>query len=286
MKNVYQITFVILSAFITASCTNNTSRLIPTLNVQKHPPSELWTMSVDVEHGGSHSLELQHNSPKKIFSEIQSRQVMHMIALSSGLTQEELNKIAIVFDSEYLWIDLYSIGSNKSTIDRLYGTIKLYVGERSEGHTKEFLAAVMSNKKTPESIDDSDLKNLLKIHPHLPPTWLKKVDEKMVELIRGKVRQVNFVAIDGDIAWCYPILYNPDGTFKECFWDSGRYDAKEFDPKYKSIIEEVNQRVSDEMEREKIFGIHSFWERKKEYLKKQGIDWKSQSELNPYSSYD
>ena len=68
-----------------------------------------------------------------------------------------------------------------------------------------------------------------------------------------------------------------------------KYDAIEYDPEFKDIIKSVDQKARDKMECESISGIgsiHTFWEFKKGLLKKEGIDWRSPSELNPGILFD
>ena len=119
------------------------------------------------------------------------------------------------------------------------------------------MAALLDYIGHSASVEDSGLKELLEIHPDILPSWVKIIDEEEAG-VNGQIAcQVNYVIIDGDIAWRYPVLYFEDSSFEECFWDSGRCDAKEYDPKFKDIIEEVNQKVNERMKRENIRGIGS-----------------------------
>ena len=162
----------------------------------------------------------------------------------------------------------------------------------AEWHTKKYLAAVLLERNDPENISDPDLKTLLAKRPDLPASWLKKIDLSQEEGVfidetGNTLRSVFFLLIDGDIAWCYTLTYNNDGTFK--WLSEDKRDAKDYDPKYEVIIQEVNQKVSEEMEHKNIKGLgscHTFWRLKKEYLKVKGINWKSPPELNPGTCYD
>ena len=161
-----------------------------------------------------------------------------------------------------------------------------------EWHTKKYLAAALVEKNNLENISDPDLKNLLAKRPELPASWLKKIDwpqeeGDFVDEAGNEHRHAFFVLVDGDIAWTYTLYYGSDGAVS-FLWEQ-KCDAKEYDPKYQDAIREVNQKVSEEMERKNIKGLgscHTFWELKKKYLKAKGIDWKLPTELNPGTFYD
>jgi hypothetical protein len=161
-----------------------------------------------------------------------------------------------------------------------------------EWHTKKYLAAALLEKNDLESISDPDLKNLLTRRPELPASWLKKIDYSEDKSCRvdkegNKHCRATFYLVDGDIVWTYELGYGPDGALKYLL--DSKCDAKEYNPEYEAIIQGVNQKVSEEMERKNIKGLgscHTFWELKKKYLKAKGIEWKSPSELNPNTMYD
>jgi hypothetical protein len=156
---------------------------------------------------------------------------------------------------------------------------------RREWHTKEYLDAVAAGKNDVNNISDPDLKNLLIREPELPLTWIRKiyypdVRNSYINQEGNEASYAFFILIDGDIAWHYQLCY--DNKIIKSLIEQ-RFDAKEFDPKYETIFQEVDQKVNEIMKRKNIKGLGScyyYWDLKKKYLKTEGIDWKSPAELN------
>ncbi|MFZ5807309.1 MAG: hypothetical protein ACOY3I_08910 [Verrucomicrobiota bacterium] len=68
-------------------------------------------------------------------------------------------------------------------------------------------------------------------------------------------------------------------------------DPIEEDPRYKTIIEKVDQDVEASLKKDNMYGemgsCHIFWARKKKILKERyNLDWKSPSEMNPQVEFD
>ena len=138
-------------------------------------------------------------------------------------------------------------------------------------------------------ITDKERNDLLEVYPNISISQVIKIDEQTIGINGQETRQVNYVIIDNEIALQYPIIYLPDGSFRESPFASHKCDIKEYDPKYKTVIQEAEKAVRQRMKEKNITGIgscYTFWEWKKEYLKKKGFKWKSPSELNPGILYD
>jgi len=101
-------------------------------------------------------------------------------------------------------------------------------------------------------------------------------------------RWVNHRIIDGEIAWDYHMQFKADGSLN--YSSSSKCDARDYDQKYKQIMEDVTNDVTAQMQQDGSFGkfgsCHHFWKLKKDKLKAKGIDWRSPTELNPGTSYD
>jgi len=192
-----------------------------------------------------------------------------------------------------------------------------YVKGRQEGHSVAFLLTAITNRLNPSAITDPDLRKLMTNQSWLAVSMLKKEDfgsytnkagqivstTTSTTMVNGKertitttnmpkvdevMRWVSYTVADGDIAWRYACRFNPDGQLDDVHEE--RFDAKELDPRYASLIKAVENEVEAEMKKRGEYGtfgsVHSFWGLKREKLKAKGIDWRSPSELNPNTCYD
>lgn len=274
MKVFFSVTLLL---FVLCSCSK-----------KEEEPSDWsrWT-SVNIRLMEDDRVKLPHNSAKQIFKELKNPNTMSMIAASTGYSKNELEDISLRFDNKELEVRIYLTGNNKEMFNIITNKIKYYAENRLGGHTKEYLVASLDNNKN-ENITDADLKNFLELYPDLPSTWLKKIYQETIIKNNEQVRVVYYVLIDDTIAWTNALYYRKDGSFDKFLGEQKR-DAKEYESKYHDIIVKINQKAKEKMEHENISGlgsIHSFWEYKKELLKKEGIDWKSPSELNPSTHFD
>lgn len=101
-------------------------------------------------------------------------------------------------------------------------------------------------------------------------------------------RWVSYIVVDDEIAWNYLMTLKADGSLN--YITVNKYDAKEYDPKYRKIIKEVETQVRAEMEKNGSYGklgsCHVFWSLKQKMLKAKGIQWRSPAELHPNTNYD
>jgi hypothetical protein len=70
-----------------------------------------------------------------------------------------------------------------------------------------------------------------------------------------------------------------------------QHDPIENDPRYKAIIEQVDQEIEASLKKDNKYGemgsCYMFWAQKKKILKERyNIDWKSPSEMNPQVLFD
>ena len=65
-------------------------------------------------------------------------------------------------------------------------------------------------------------------------------------------------------------------------------DPVELTEEYKEAMEKLDMILDKEFPQDQytIGTCHRYWARKKELLKKQGIEWKTPSELNPDVKFD
>jgi hypothetical protein len=184
------------------------------------------------------------------------------------------------------------------------------------------MLSAASNRLDQVAIKDAGLRAIANYQPLMMPvpipiTWLKleqtgvttnKVGQNLgstinTKMVNGKpVTQVTvdipktdeirtwsiYTLMDGELGWRYQVQFKVDGSVNYVHDD--KCDAKDIDPKYKALMEEVEKAVKKEMKKERSldeFGsCHRFWQLKKKKLKEKGIDWRSPSEVNPGVNYD
>jgi hypothetical protein len=262
-------------------------------------------------------LDLPHSRPELIRQELSDTNTILLLARSAGLPEAELATFQVVPDPHSDRIDLYQVGSDDKALRAIEPRLRTYIAAREEGHTKAFLFAALTNSVAPAQVADPDLRALLLKEPLIPLAWVKKADSgtttnkagqiagisTAVSIIDGRMettsvtnqptadevcRWVSYGVKDGGIEWVYTLNYKQDGELD--YIHPSRRDAKESDPKYQTIIKEVEDEVDAEMKRKGTFGkggsIGEFWYLKQVKLKARGIEWHSPAELNPGTHYD
>lgn len=228
-------------------------------------------------------IETGDNSPRQICREINDRKLLEYIAESIPVSTSELDQMKMEFDRDEEMIYFYYYGTDEAAFEKVREMLVYYLEARLDGHTREYARTCLGPPAEPGEIDDPNVAAVLVKDPRVPADRLTKTAEQVNP---DGSRYVYFVLTDGGIAWQYWVICRADGT-TGCFVE--RRDAKEFDPQYQAVIEEVSRGVKAEMEREGIKGLGScyeFWERKQKQLRKRGIEWKSPEELNPGTLYD
>jgi hypothetical protein len=268
------------------------------------PPKEWVSVRPIVDSPGSQELQ----------TELLDTNILALIEKHVGITADDASNIVVAPEAREVQIYLLKEQSQEA-----YHALVIYLMEyskaRLDGHTKECLYAALTNQAAPTNIADSDLRDLATNLIVLPPTWFRRneagsitnfpSDKRRIvhQEISGNTgsnaisqltniveitRSVAFDMVDGRVAWRYEVEYGRDGKFFDV--SQGKVDAKELDPNFKAVLEEVNQAVEAEMRRSGTFGkfgsIHSFWGLKKKKLKERGIDWMSPEDLNLNTIYD
>ena len=246
--------------------------------------NEFWFKSRQIGILSVSKLKLSHSILAMIRKELEEEDFLKTIEIHLGLKPEDASRLRLEYNPEYEKFELSRNGVHPSIFEAVYRTIERYVYQRKVGHTKEY--AYVSLRGNYDVVDSNDkyLQALLRQYPGTPVSWLKKAECKTFRYNDC----VSYYLIDGGVAWVYEIVpkSRPKGGLF-CMWE--RRDAKDYDVKYQQIIKEVEKQVGLQMKREGIRGlgsIHGFWHLKKEYPKKEGIDWQSPSELNPWKNYD
>lgn len=276
-----------------------------------------WATATDLTYHSLHNLELSNNIADIIRKELLDTNTVRLVARHAGITEAELSTIQVAPNSSREGVSLFQLGESKKTFDIMAEQLRRYVCARGEGHTRGFLLAALTNNVRPSAISDPDLRILSTNQALLPLSWLRKVESgtttnqagrvvsrtTSTKIVNGKsvttvnahvpkvdevCRWVSYVLVDGEVAWRYFVMFNADDSLN--YVRTSKCDAKEYDPNFKKIIEEVDAEVDAQMKKDGNFGkfgsVHSFWDLKKEALKKKGIPWRSPSELNPDTRYD
>jgi len=277
--------------------------------------SQVSTM-VDTDLNYDHT-DLPHNSARTIQAELRDESILHAIGLFSGLKEEDRARLYIFYDKKYKWTRLYGTSADHEPFEKLSEAVRTYVRARSEGHTKQFMLDGMAYPANALTVTNPAIRAIIELHPYIPVDRLhlsdsgaftKKAGEEAshvttitasngvgVTNVNIYIPQVDeswpweaYTLVDGDVGWRYFVMFRSDGTLESVSFDKG--DAKDYDPQYTDLMEEVDDLVHEKM---KIMGIyrqwgsvHSFWSMKKKELKRRGVHWRSPSELNPSTCYD
>lgn len=242
-------------------------------------------------------------------------EVLHVIAKACHISDEKLDSVRVVEEPGKGELDIYQVEGSGKAYRALCRPLEAYFRGRSEGHTKEFMLAGLTNKVPGSAKLDKDLRALLKARPEIRVTALRKIDsgtytshaghitsQSAVITVAHGFRQTNktaakhdevcrwasYVLVDGEIAWGYEIQFTKGGRLEHVFEE--KRDAKEYDPKYQTRIDAVNDEVKAEMKKNGTFGkpgsVWAFWGLKKAKLEARGIEWRSPGELNPGVVFD
>jgi hypothetical protein len=262
-------------------------------------------------------LKLSHNTPELVYQEILDTNIVRLLAASCGLTDADLATVQVARKPGYGWVEVYQIGSSKRASEALSVQLRKYVRTRADGHTRAFVLAALTNRAASSRISDPALRAIASESTFMPVSWLKKAESGTTTNNAGKVvsrtisitmvngkwvtnetahipkvdevcRWVSYTLVDGEVGWRYFVTFKADGSLDSVH--ESKCDAKEYDPRYESVIKEVDNEVQAEMKRngsyEQFGAINGFWHLKKQKLKARGIDWRSPSDLNPFTSYD
>jgi hypothetical protein len=281
-----------------------------TAQVLPQPPKEWISRRPIVESAGSHrsSSNFLSVSSQELQTELLDTNVLALIEKHVGITADDASNVVIAPEFGDVWFYLLKDQSREA-----YYALGIYLMEyskaRLDGHTKECLYAALTNQAPFTNITDPDLRDLATNLIVLPPTWFRRNEadsitnfppnkQRIVKSYQGVfsqstsiveiIRSIAFDMVDGWVAWRYAVEYSRDGKLFDV--SQGKADAKELDPNFKAVLEDVDKSVEAEMRRSGNFGkfgsIHSFWRLKKKKLKERGIDWMSPEELSSGMIFD
>ena len=219
-----------------------------------------------------------NNSKFVVQREINSPEFKRMIADRTSATPDIMKRcvINVMGLSDF---DIYELsGSLPVDVRR---TIATYIKLRARGHTKAYAyAALREQPQSNYSVDD--IKAICESENAVVLAWLPYAGESG----EGDLKWRWYRVIDGELAWSFQI-WDRKGERLSCWVE--RLDAVQFDPRFKELFEEAAKKAHDYMEQEGIKGlgtVHVYWEKMQEYLRSQGVDWRSPSALNPSTCYD
>ena len=242
-------------------------------------------------------------------------EAVQVIARACHVSDEKLASVRVVEEAGKGKLEIYQVEDSGKAYRALCGPLEAYFRGRSDGHTKEFMLAGMTNKAAGSAKLDKDLRALAKARPDLRVGMMRKISSGTYTNHAGRVasqsaaitsvhgagqtnktaakhdevcRWASYVLVDGEIGWNYEIQFTKSGKLENIFEE--KRDAREYDPKYETLIQEVDDEVKAEMKKKGTFGkvgsVWAFWGLKKAKLEARGVQWRSPGELNPGVAFD
>lgn len=281
-------------------------------------PPRVWSRSTPLGlFEWLEKVDLPYNKPEAIHKELLDPQLIRLIAASEGLSAKQLASVKIAAEPRHDWINVYQVGKSEKAFQILSEVLRAYVRARRDGHTQAFLLNAITNQSRLSANRDPYLRMLATNSNLVGISWATKTSsgtttnkagveadrQETTKTVNGKQETtvtvhvpkvdelchwVNYRIIDKEIAWNYFVQFKADGRVN--YISKQKSDAKEYDERYKGIVEQVNKEVTVQMQQNGSYGkfgsCHQFWHLKKDKLKAKGIDWRSPTELNPGTSYD
>ncbi len=261
--------------------------------------------------------ELPELSPDVIRRELLDTNTVRLIARHAGISDAALSTITIKPLKKWRLVRIHSDGTYTRTFDILGKQLTEYARIRGEGHTRSYGLELLTNRTQVLDAVHPDLRLLATNQHPLLLSWLVKAKEgtttnkagtvvsftihttyvngqavtneiKHIPAVDEVCRWVEYRLVDGAIAWTYRMSFKADGVLDNVMVTKS--DAKEYDPKYSKIIQEVENEVEAIMKKngsyEKFGSVHGFWNLKRAKLKARGIKWLSPSQLNLNACFD
>ena len=280
-------------------------------------PPRVWPTFTGLTYEGLENVNLPHNKPWVIREELLDPKLIRLLAASKGLSENQLASVKIAAEPDGGWINLYQVGESEEAFQALREDLDAYVTARRDGHTQAFLLNAITNQSRLSANRDPDLRILATNRDLVGISWATKTGagtttnkagietdrQVTTKTVNGKqettltvhvskvdeiCRWVSYRIIDKEIAWDYVVHFKADGSVN--YISKQKTDAREYDERYKRIVEQVNKEAKAQMQQDgsdgKFGSCHEFWYHKKDKLKAKGIDWRSPTELNPGTSYD
>ena len=262
---------------------------------------------------GSSGFEFSLKLGEILRGEILDTNTVRLIAESVQLSEHERTLFLVAPDciSQDVWV--YTLGDEWSEgCGRFAERLNAYVLARMDGHTRACLLAGLTNRMAIAAISDPDLRILSTNYPLLPVWLFHKAETGTTTNRAGKVaslsmtttvvdgklqfrtnsmhipefdevcRWASYTLVDGDIGWRFVLRFAVNGALADV--DTSKFDARELDPRFRKVMQEVDAEVTAEMKQEGMLGklgsVHIYWQLKQEKLKARGIDWRSPAKLN------
>lgn len=266
---------------------------------------------VRLAFSGLQGVLLPHNDVGAITSELASKAVLDAMAQVLSLERSSFDAFefrgfaasdkTIQFLQAEIWGNL--AGTTTAEARRISNQVARYVNLRWDGHTAKYALESLREPPRSKSRPRSPRDSVLAANPDVPATWLVAVTNN-VQIVRvpaarlfcpgvvakpGEIVDLTvtnhwFKVIDGPLTWHY--VSRGNGTS----WTELKTDSQEDDPAKAEMFRQTRIEVRAWMDAKGIKGlgsVHSYWGEMRRILKeKHGIEWKSPSELSPFTIID
>lgn len=240
-----------------------------------------------------HRLELPDNTLSNVMSEIAAPDFIPTIASVQGLDTNLASKahVAKICGEDDMLVCIGTAELGDSYISKLSDAVQGYARGRFEGLSRDFLLQRPLQKKTAPPSDPVALAMCNDL-VHQLPLRVDHLTHKETHVITNAVGKTfpsaTYSMSDNGILWTFSINTDAEGHYRSCWWT--RQDAKNADPEYQRLFEEIEKKVKDQMKAEGGYGqfgsCHTFWSRKKQLLKEMNVNWLTPVELNPDARFD
>lgn len=229
--------------------------------------------------GGLEQVNANGNDAKTIGTELMSDEFVALLARRAGISERKVRlSLPVAEIHSGTMVSYFDTGT-----PILLDLTKHYIEMRRGGHSKDYaMARLQAEPDLRATLPDCRAILQQDTNAYLPWLWLYSFR------VDGGTNYTSYVILDGELAWSYMVTRLNDRKLVSCYFDW--CDAKEFLPEYQAAFKSVHDQVQKEMkargEWDQFGSCHGYWFRKKELLKKQGIEWKSPAELHPNTNYD
>lgn len=225
---------------------------------------EGYSEGFDISINESDRRPLPHNSISNILSEIEDTSFHPLLKeafLHAGITNKmpEYKLFGYSNDSnKAIGVAYKKSGFTKEEMRLFRRCLERYIGFRLDGHCREYVVTSLKETSTgavPALSEHDD--GVISHFYHIPRKWLQR-----------STNDNTYFVIDGPIAWVYQSGFPPF-----------RRDAREYDPKFKTVLDEICHEVS---EKGSISAASRPYYKEVQRMLKQklAIDWMSPLNLN------
>ena len=260
---------IALLAMLLAGCSDAPASPDRPINVTIHHIEDDWTISVN------------DNGWDRIQLEVATPEFHRYVERRSGQSIAEYGDVSV----RYARMDrddwIHRPGSDDNPVEAAIGE---YVWMRRRGHTRAFVFQATGDE-IPAGIPAQIVAAIEERRGPIPSHWLVP-DGSAVDSDGQTVHRYHL--LDGELAWVFSVSQGADGTTR--LSDLDKTDAVEHDPRFKTIIAAADADAAALLDEQGIRGqigsVWVYWDRKKQFLRERGIEWKSPADLNPGTIYD